>query len=139
MPRDLRAEGRHRVEVAGHSVVRAVAAYYGAQPNGAPIGDIEQVAVGADFACARRADGSVLCWGRSDRLGNGGTGSTAQRFATEVSDVDDAIEIAAGANHACVRRRSGQVQCWGDNAYGRLGVNPVLTSAAEPVNVLGLP
>ena len=105
----------------------------------APIEGIIQVAVGGDFACGLHEGGSILCWGRRDRLGNGGTGSGAQNFATEVSDVDDAIEIAAGDAHACLRRRSGQVQCWGDNAYGRLGVNPVLTSASEPVNVLGLP
>ena len=80
-----------------------------------------------------------MCWGRRDRLGNGATGTSVQRHATEVSGIDDAIEISAGATHACARRRSGQVQCWGNNTNGQLGVNPSLTSASEPVDVIGLP
>jgi alpha-tubulin suppressor-like RCC1 family protein len=109
--------------------------------DGVAHGGFEQVAVGGTHACGRKSDGSVMCWGARGRLGNGGTGSAAQRFATTVRDIDDAIDIAAGINHTCVRRRSGQVQCWGDNNHGQLGIppsgaNPVATA---PVDVIGLP
>jgi alpha-tubulin suppressor-like RCC1 family protein len=107
--------------------------------TGAPLGGVEQVAVGINHACARLSDGSVMCWGRRDRLGGGGTGSASQPFATPVRDIDDAIDIACGGSHSCVRTRSGQVRCWGDNAEGQLGVGPGMASSAVPVEVLGLP
>ncbi len=105
---------------------------------GAPVSGVEQVAVGNSHACARRTDGSVICWGRRDRLGAGGSGSSAQSFATPVRNIDDAIDVACGGNHSCVRRRSGQVQCWGDNSEGQLGIAGA-SFASEPVNVIGLP
>jgi hypothetical protein len=102
-----------------------------------------QVGVGDEHACGRREDGVVLCWGKTGALGNGGTGSGAQRFATEVRELDDAIDLAVGWDHACVRKRTGQVQCWGDNGEGQLGTNPIggpgVASSPVPVDVIGLP
>jgi hypothetical protein len=115
-----------------------------ADANGQALSGVEQVAVGYEHACARLQSGTVVCWGRRDRLGSGATGTSAQRYASAVVDIDDAIDVVAGANHTCVRRRSGQLQCWGNNATGQLGVNPNTASggtasAAAPVNVLSLP
>jgi alpha-tubulin suppressor-like RCC1 family protein len=107
--------------------------------TGAPLSEVEQIAVGFYHACARLSNGSVMCWGQRDRLGGGGTGSAAQRFATPVRDIDDAIDVACGGNHSCVRRRSGQVQCWGENVEGQLGTGTSYMIATEPVEVVGLP
>jgi hypothetical protein len=111
--------------------------------GGDALSGVEQVAVGYEHACARTSEGAVLCWGRRDRLGNGGSGTVAQRHATAVLGIDDAIDVVAGTYHTCVRRRSGQVQCWGDNASGQVGVSNVAgagySSLHEPVDVLGLP
>jgi len=107
---------------------------------GTPLTGAVQVQTGGMHACARRADGTVACWGRRELLGTGASGSGAQRSYVEVMAVRDAIDIAIKNAHTCVRRRTGQVQCWGDNAKGQLGVNPTQTALAlEPVNVIGLP
>jgi hypothetical protein len=108
--------------------------------NSNPLEQVQQVGVGAQHACALLDSGDVVCWGRADRLGNGSSGTGAQRSFVTVRGVNDALELAVGSNHSCVRRASGQVQCWGDNAKGQLGVDPATTAASlVPVNVTGLP
>ncbi|HMI92223.1 MAG TPA: hypothetical protein VK509_12695, partial [Polyangiales bacterium] len=109
-------------------------------PNSTPLEQVKQVGVGAQHACALLTTGAVVCWGRRDRLGNGSSGTAAQRSFVPVRGIDDALELAVGSNHGCVRRATGQVQCWGDNAKGQLGVDPATTvSSLVPVNVTGLP
>ena len=106
--------------------------------NGDPLSGVEQVAAANSHVCARLTDGSVMCWGRRDRLGGGASGSSAQSFATAVRGIDDAIDVGCGGSHSCVRRKSGQLQCWGDNSEGQLGDGTV-AFASEPVNVSAFP
>jgi hypothetical protein len=111
--------------------------------EGVPLSGFVQVGVSSTHGCGRTEAGTVMCWGQANRLGNAATGSAAQRYATEVKDVTDAIELAVGGSHSCVRRKNGQVQCWGDNNRGQLGVARQqiggIASSAVPVNVAGLP
>lgn len=97
--------------------------------------DAVEVACGYCHACARRADGSVLCWGDNTegQLGDGRT-STMERPATMVTGVLDARGIAAGFNHTCALRGDGRVSCWGQNASGQVGDGTTLR-APMPGNV----
>ncbi|MFO0680750.1 MAG: MopE-related protein [Sandaracinus sp.] len=76
--------------------------------------------------CARRAGGSVVCWG-GNQYGNLGDGITTHRtcalasgptfdcsptFVT-VSGIVDAVQLAGDAYSMCARLASGQVRCWG--------------------------
>lgn len=82
----------------------------------------QEVVLGDDFACARRTDGVVLCWG-SDGLGQlgDGPGGTARVTPAPTSAMPPAVELAAAAGHACARTMTGDVYCWGDNFGGQGG------------------
>ncbi|TXD41283.1 hypothetical protein FRC96_04685 [Lujinxingia vulgaris] len=98
---------------------------------------IEELALGYSHTCARRADGSVYCWGRNDdgRLGDGG--SSDRVTPTAVVGLDDAVQISAGGYHTCAIRENGTVVCWGDNADGQLG-NGTGVGSRLPTPVPGL-
>src|SRR5262249_2064482 len=91
--------------------------------NGAPpvpLTDAVELAPGSQHSCARRVDGTVVCWGRND-LGQLGTGAvTATRIATvPVFGVNGAVEISSLYHHTCARAGSpAQVYCWGFNSSG---------------------
>ncbi len=100
--------------------------------------DAVEIAEGDYHACARRASGSVVCWGGNadGQLGDGSTTHTLTHRGDEdcsympvqVEGLSDAVEIAAGGAHTCARRASGSVVCWGDATFGELG-DGVLTHA----------
>src|SRR5436853_137224 len=73
-----------------------------------------QLSVGADHACAVRAAGTVVCWGRNDYkdLGDG----TADPHPTPVAAkaLDHVVAISIGSA-TCARRDDGSVWCWGGN------------------------
>lgn len=101
--------------------------------------DVEEVAVGTTFACARRSDGTVACWGdnTAGQLGNGTLVSSPSPVV--VSGLDHAVAIAAGHDFACaVLEEKGNVKCWGGNAYGQLGTGQQGDYAAEPAEVADL-
>ena len=83
---------------------------------------VAEIDVADEFACARRSDGSVWCWGANDvgQLGRGTT-SIAEPLAAPVDGLADATAIAAGADHVCVRRVPGVIACWGANIDGQIG------------------
>ena len=77
------------------------------------------VAVGTNFACAVRPDGSTWCWGSND---DGQLGNTTLPAATSSSEepvpvsVDLRAQIVvAGGRHACLLSEDGEVWCWGDS------------------------
>ena len=81
-------------------------------------------------------DGSVVCWGRRDRLGAALSNAAPQHAFVSVQGIDDAIDVAAGASHTCARRADGSLWCWGDNARGQTGTNPSATpQALTPIQV----
>jgi alpha-tubulin suppressor-like RCC1 family protein len=85
-------------------------------------------------ACARRASGSVVCWG-ANNYGQLGDGTRATRsIPAAVTGLTDAIEVSAGGSHVCARRASNNVVCWGGGGSGQLGIGPG-SSALTPTTV----
>ncbi|WP_394845725.1 hypothetical protein LZC95_52935 [Pendulispora brunnea] len=90
-------------------------------PNGEAIHAVA-IAVGRGHACARTAEGKVLCWGAntSGQLGDGTRISRPRPVA--VAGLDDADMLVTGDEHTCARRaRDQSLLCWGQNAHGELG------------------
>ena len=81
-----------------------------------------QVGTGRSQACARRANGTVRCWGSNSegQLGDGST-TTQLTAATDVMNLTGAVDLALTASHACARDAAGNAVCWGSNTYGQLG------------------
>ncbi len=108
----------------------------------AGVADAVEVSVGSAHVCARRASGSVVCWGDNSggQHGDGtfGKGPGTNPEATAVSGLTDAVEIAAGAEHTCARRASGTVVCWGSNYLGALGDGTTVWASPTVVTVVGL-
>lgn len=100
------------------------------------INDATQIASGTSHACARRAGGTVSCWGDNNYRQLSGT-SDGSSVPVPVAGVNDAAQVIAGDYHSCVRRSGGTVSCWGSNFRGQLGDGSVDTSTA-PVPVSGL-
>ncbi len=114
---------------------------------GGPLRDAVQVAVGEDslqgHSCARRRDGTVVCWGANDK-GQIGDGTLVQRPRPTVvllraggGPLDEVRQVVLGGAHTCVLLASGEARCWGDNEYGALGVGTIGGPAAEPLPVVG--
>ncbi|WP_394835188.1 hypothetical protein LVJ94_52685 [Pendulispora rubella] len=91
----------------------------------APRGDALHAAAivaGREHACARTAEGKVVCWGAntSGQLGDGTR--TMRPRPVAVVGLDDADMLVAGDEHTCARRaRDQSLLCWGQNAHGELG------------------
>ena len=101
---------------------------------------LHELAAGRYHSCARRADGTLLCWGHNNK-GQVGDGSTdMQTTPVEVPAVTDAVHVRAGFLHTCAIRAAGPVVCWGDDLGGQLGDDRVTGDPTpEPVEVQGLP
>lgn len=88
------------------------------------------VAVGYEFSCALRENGTVLCWGRND-LGQLGNGFQEDSFVpVEVVGVEDAVQLAANDDRACAVLTDGSLWCWGDFVD-----EPLQLTAAEVAGV----
>jgi hypothetical protein len=95
------------------------------------LSDATQISVGGNGACAVRATGAVVCWGKPTPL------SSISKTPTAVSAVSDAEEVSIGWDHACVRTAQGKVLCWGNNGSGQLGDGTQIDSAI-PVELQGV-
>ncbi len=88
-----------------------------------PMGNdcIQQIAVGIDYACVLKTDGTVWCWGANDsgQLGNGTMTDTAT--PTKIPNLTDVTEISAAEVHACALKKDHTVVCWGADDSKQLG------------------
>jgi alpha-tubulin suppressor-like RCC1 family protein len=100
--------------------------------------NVDYIALGASYGCARTMGGSVYCWG-GNAHGELGTGAPPPSSATpaRVDLGGGATAIATGIAHACAVRDDGHVLCWGWNLQGQLG-NGGVENARTPVEVASI-
>lgn len=106
------------------------------------LANVTQLAAGQSFACARTANGSVLCWG-SNTLGTLAVSDpkVASRYAPGlVPGLPHAIDVSAGSYNACARVDEDggvEVYCWGTNRLGLIG-QPAAGTNAAPTRIASL-
>lgn len=93
--------------------------------------DVEDVAAGSGFSCARLKDGTVRCWGSGAILGDDRVVEKVR--PTAVSGLSDVVELKAGGLVACARNKTGAVKCWGADAVK----SGAPTAGAEEIAVSG--
>ena len=104
-------------------------------PVGALGTSVGEVSLGDTFACARKTDGTLWCWG-AGFLGDGsGAGSLTPIPVTALGS--GVAEVATGNGAACARKGDGTLWCWGDNTFGVLG-NGTDTASLIPAQVTAL-
>ena len=107
--------------------------------------DVVEVGVGFTHSCARRRDGSVVCWGldADHQLGSPGpdtcgiANQACARTPQRVARIAKASGLAVGSGFACAVVAD-RIECWGRNVLGSLGdgtthsrTRPVAISAAR--------
>jgi alpha-tubulin suppressor-like RCC1 family protein len=91
-----------------------------------PLSSVVEVALGFLHTCARKSDGTVLCWGMN-AYGQLGDGTRVERsMPTPLPLLSSVAEIALGGLHSCARRTDNTIACWGFNAVGQLGDGTIL-------------
>lgn len=73
-------------------------------------------------ACARRADGTVSCWGDARFEARENEGSLLE--ARPVAGVTDAVSLACGSRYGCAVRSDGKLLCWGGLMTANLHEDP---------------
>jgi alpha-tubulin suppressor-like RCC1 family protein len=96
------------------------------------------ISAGREHTCALLTNGTIRCWGSSERgqLGNGtsGTGSFSSA-PVAVSLPLSVTAISAGGQHTCALLSDGTIRCWGDNTYGQVGNGTLTPVISVPVTV----
>lgn len=97
----------------------------------------EIAAGGANFTnshtCARRASGTISCWGdnSSGQLGRDTSPENSSAQPGLVDILASASAVASGGLHNCAIQ-GGAVYCWGANGGGQLGIGRVGASMESP-------
>jgi alpha-tubulin suppressor-like RCC1 family protein len=96
---------------------------------------VVDVSAGTDHACARKADGTLWCWGWNveGQLGNGTTMASPLPLQVEALG-DQVVEVVCSSERTCARKADGTVWCWGAVATGELVVGPIPMSAT-PIQI----
>lgn len=113
-----------------------------------PLGEIIQVAAGAEHTVASSANGQVWSFGSNEysQLGQTGAGlgvvitpGRVRRQESNFPVLGNIVQIAAGAAHSIALDASGAVWTWGANDKGQLGdgsttqrLSPVKVKTASP-------
>jgi cysteine-rich repeat protein len=112
-----------------------------------------QIATSTHAACARLADGRVMCWGYAS---NGATGSgftcdssggdpttspTGINTPLAVAGITTAIDVSMAIYHGCAVLADGSVRCWGNGANNQLatGVQPYFNTYCSPAAEVTIP
>jgi len=106
---------------------------YAATPYDLDMNGIGDVTLGESHVCARRTNGTAVCWGDNDfgQLGNLTTDSSWLAPTTDITSSGTApmtqiIQVVAGHQHACYLRWTSitgpaLLGCWGRGEEGQLG------------------
>jgi alpha-tubulin suppressor-like RCC1 family protein len=98
---------------------------------------VTQVAAGAGFGVALKADGTVWTWGLNDR-GQLGDGTLSNKqVPQQVPQLPAIAQISAGIGHVLALASDGTVWAWGANDKGQAGVE-WSNAVASPTQVSGL-
>jgi alpha-tubulin suppressor-like RCC1 family protein len=94
----------------------------------------QEVAVGAEHACALSSEQSIKCWGAGGggRLGNGSNLSSTTPLS--VTGISNTTQISSGGFHTCALIVDGNIYCWGYGGLGQLGFGPT-SNSSSPVRV----
>lgn len=95
--------------------------------------NVAQVAGGNSFACARKTDSTVWCWGYN-AAGAMGPNIAIGTFAStpvQIPGLSGVTAISAGNAHVCAIS-GGSLYCWGNNADGEFGTGNT-TNSSTPV------
>ncbi len=98
------------------------------------------VSAGGSHTCARRANGTLFCWGDdgSGRLGNGLPEAERAAPSPVAGGITNWTSVTAGNFHTCAHRANGRLYCWGDDeTEGQLGTAGPNTDRAVPTLVSG--
>ncbi|MFO0610282.1 MAG: hypothetical protein U0324_44390 [Polyangiales bacterium] len=99
--------------------------------------DAAQISVGGSTVCARKRDGTAVCWGLNN-YGQLGDGTTTNRTVpTAVMGLTGVANVQTNGNSTCALRTDGTVWCWGYNYYGELGQGDMI-NRVSPVQVMAL-
>jgi alpha-tubulin suppressor-like RCC1 family protein len=98
---------------------------------------VTQVAAGAAFGVALKADGTVWTWGRN-RQGQLGDGTLLNKLVPrQVPNLAAITQISAGIGHVLALASDGTVWAWGANDKGQVGVE-WSHAVTSPTKVSGL-
>ncbi|GAB4561471.1 MAG: hypothetical protein Tsb0020_09010 [Haliangiales bacterium] len=95
--------------------------------DGAEFGQVTDMCTAPDYSCARKADGTLWCWG--DEHG---------RKPRQIADTVAPDGLSCGNTHACYVRQDSTVWCFGSNGQGQLGRGELGSAYQWPAQVPGV-
>ncbi|MBW2526374.1 MAG: hypothetical protein JRI23_19495 [Deltaproteobacteria bacterium] len=101
---------------------------------------VAELALGEGHGCARRTDGTVVCWGDNShgQLGQADLSMVATS-PQQVPGLSGVSQLWAGTSHNCALLDSpGQVVCWGRNDRAQVGNGETSDAVSTPTAVAGV-
>lgn len=103
-----------------------------------PAAEVQQVAIGGDFACARIAGAAgagsqIWCWGGNFYGQLGSNPRQESQVPVRVGAREDWIALDVGDAHACAIANDRTMWCWGRADHGQAGEPATLRRGVEQV------